>query len=263
MDPYLEAPDLWPDVHARLIGRIGAMLTPKLRPRYFAKVESRTYLPDIDDPAMHLIIPDVQVLERLQRGRAAWDQWHPENGGAVAEAIDVTDLLIEELRESLIEIHDANTRQLVTVIEIVSPTNKVTGAAGTDSLIRKHHDCVAAGVNWLEIDLLRFGERPTAPRVLEKYTYRVFRDWQLPDKKRRRQAWPWNLRDPIPIVGVPLRPEDGEVALDLQRAMVTTYEEAGYDMMVDYTQPPPQPAMSAEDAAWVQQILNADDLSPR
>jgi len=36
MDPYLETPDLWADVHHGLIGQIQAALTPRIKPHYVA-----------------------------------------------------------------------------------------------------------------------------------------------------------------------------------------------------------------------------------
>lgn len=43
MDPYLEHPDLWPDVHHRLIVTLADYLVPRLRPRYYVSIEQRTY----------------------------------------------------------------------------------------------------------------------------------------------------------------------------------------------------------------------------
>jgi hypothetical protein len=50
MDPYLENPQLWPDVHHGLISDIQAELNRGLRPRYVARVELRVYISDDDDP---------------------------------------------------------------------------------------------------------------------------------------------------------------------------------------------------------------------
>ena len=36
MDPYLEAPHMWEDFHARLANEVSDQLTPRLRPRYIA-----------------------------------------------------------------------------------------------------------------------------------------------------------------------------------------------------------------------------------
>ena len=261
MDPYLESPRLWPDLHQRLIGRLGAALTPRLRPSYYALVESRTYIPDADDAALHVIEPDLQLLERSAASRRTRAQPTNAAGGlAVAEAVDVTDLFPEELTEHYLAVIDARTRDLVTVIELVSPSNKVRGSAGRRSIVAKHADCAAAGVNWLEIDLLRGGERVTVPRSFETYAYRVLRDQQTTGSTRRRQAWPFALSEVAPVIGVPLRAMDGEVPLDVQAALDATYEDAGYDLMVDYAADPPAPPLSAEDAAWADAVLREAKL---
>src|SRR4051812_23312514 len=90
MDPYLEAPDLWPDVHARLIAQIAEQLTPKLRPRYVARVELRTFMFQPDDPASELyVIPDARIVE--SRVRTPDPQSAAGRGGAaVAEAVIAT-----------------------------------------------------------------------------------------------------------------------------------------------------------------------------
>src|ERR1700722_3282779 len=93
MDPYLEDPDLWPDVHASLIAGIRELLAPQLRPRYVARVEQRTLLFDPDEPADELqVVPDVRVVEHRRRH-------HVSRGGGTAVAVktamplDVTGLV--------------------------------------------------------------------------------------------------------------------------------------------------------------------------
>ena len=39
MDPWLESPSLWPDVHNRLIAAISDALTPLVAPRYYIALE--------------------------------------------------------------------------------------------------------------------------------------------------------------------------------------------------------------------------------
>ncbi|MGC1274981.1 MAG: DUF4058 family protein, partial [Planctomycetaceae bacterium] len=62
------------------------------------------------------------------------------------------------------------------------------------------------------------------------------------------------LRDPLLKIPVPLREEDPEIPLDLAAALAATYEIAAYDLSIDYTQPPPPPELSSEDAAWVRGV---------
>lgn len=60
MNPYLEHPELWPEVHHRLITAIAIALGPSLRPKYRVAIEKRTYLSDVSDSVL-IGIPDVAV----------------------------------------------------------------------------------------------------------------------------------------------------------------------------------------------------------
>ena len=44
MDPYLEEPARWPDVHQRLITYLADALQPRVRPRYVARADKRTHV---------------------------------------------------------------------------------------------------------------------------------------------------------------------------------------------------------------------------
>src|SRR4030095_15443358 len=44
MDPYLEHPALWPDVHNRLIAALANDVSERVAPRYYVGLERRTYL---------------------------------------------------------------------------------------------------------------------------------------------------------------------------------------------------------------------------
>src|SRR5574341_1381419 len=74
MDPYLENPALWPDVHQRLITYIADALQPELRPNYLARIGERVYVAETG----RNIYPDVTLLGRPMRER------RPESAGAVA-----------------------------------------------------------------------------------------------------------------------------------------------------------------------------------
>ncbi|MBM3224876.1 MAG: DUF4058 family protein [Candidatus Tectomicrobia bacterium] len=49
MDPYLEQPQLWPDVHASFIVYLREYLRPLLRPHYLVSIEARVFVegPDL------------------------------------------------------------------------------------------------------------------------------------------------------------------------------------------------------------------------
>ena len=71
MDPYLENPGLWPDVHHTLISGYRDFLAAQLRPKYVVRVEERTYMADESDAALALQvrIPDVEVASSAGMGR--------------------------------------------------------------------------------------------------------------------------------------------------------------------------------------------------
>jgi len=77
MDPYLEHPALWPDVHNSLIAAIRDELTPMVVPRYYVGLERRAYLLKPDD-VVFIGRPDITVIaDRNQKQRpfairAAW-----------------------------------------------------------------------------------------------------------------------------------------------------------------------------------------------
>jgi Protein of unknown function (DUF4058) len=60
MDPYLEAPNVWPDVRTRLMNIIAEQLTPLLVPKYLAELETQMVI-DRLDADLHIVLPDVSV----------------------------------------------------------------------------------------------------------------------------------------------------------------------------------------------------------
>lgn len=47
-----------------------------------------------------------------------------------------------------------------------------------------------------------------------------------------------------------------DVPLNLSQVMADIYDEAAYDLSIDYTQPPPPPYLSQTDARWVRELLS-------
>ncbi len=248
MDPYLEHPARWADVHHSMISTIRRMLTERLRPRYFVTVEERVYISNEEDTGRSVIVPDLRVTRRPGRVRPAV----PAVATAtVVEPIEL-ELLDDEIHEARLEVLDSEYRQVTAVIEVVSPTHKVWGAAGRESYARKRAEVSASPAHFVEIDLLRAGTPMYAKEMFSPHEYLVHVS-RVSRPKRRHQFWPIRLDQRLPVVFVPLRGGDADVELDLQAALDATYDEAGYDLVVDYRRDP-VPPLAEEWAEWARAI---------
>ena len=246
MDPYLEHPALWPDVHNSLIAAIRDTISPRLAPKYYVRLERRTYLLTPDDIAF-IGWPDLAVLPgpeyELPRRHTL----------PLAEAgvVEVTLAMPEEVGESYLEVHEVTTGRVVTVLELLSPANKLY-PKGRAEYEQKRYDIAHSRTNLVEIDLLRAGEpMPTQGRRVESdYRIVVSRATTRP----RAHLYPFNLRDPIPAFSLPLLPDDEEATVELGVIFHALYERASYDMSLDYSQPP-VPPLREEDAAWAREQI--------
>ena len=269
MNPYLEDAELWPDVHLNLISEVMAQLQPALRPRYVARVEQRTFTFDIDDPASLLyVVPDVRVVRRTTpaptNGRASDASTGGGAGGAaVAERVDVTHEVLPVARHRFIELRDTASREVVTVIEVVSPSNKLPGA-GLRAFREKREDVHRSGTNWVEIDLLRGRRTFRPPPRIGEPAYLIFSDElraaEDGEPERRQFVTPIELRQRLPVVPIPLRAGEEPVPLDLQNVLDVAYDRADYDGSVDYAADPPAPPLLADDATWLDALLREKGL---
>ena len=156
MDPYLEEPSQWPGVHQRLITYMADAMQPRIRPRYHVLIGERVY---IAEPPQSFY-PDVTLLQYpAQRAPA-------DSGVAVAEPDTPTavgNYLDAAQRQPFIEIVHADTGTVVTIIEVLSPSNKI--GAGREEYLRKQERILSSGTHLVEIDLLRVGStRWRAPK---------------------------------------------------------------------------------------------------
>jgi len=252
MDPYLEQPQLWPDVHASLIAAIRDQLQQQIVPRYTAIITPYMAFESLEITPVRVAIPDVAVLEH---------DWAARSPAAVAIAEAPLTMRAEmeiPTRYGRIEVRTVADNVLVTAIELLSPANKRPGQAGADAYEKKRQELFKSSAHLLEIDLLRAGQRPRLSRPLPNAPYFVF----LSRVQRRPEVatWPLSLRAAIPVVPVPLRAPDPDVPLDLTAAIRQIYRNARYDVQVDYRLPPPHPELSADDAAWLDAHLHAVGL---
>jgi hypothetical protein len=251
MDPYLESPLLWPDVHHELISEIRAALNPRLRPRYVARVELRVYISDDDDPGREALVPDLPV-ERSPRKKGS-KQPKMAMTPTVTEPVLVPTLMDEEIEEAFLKILRVESEELVTLIEVLSPTNKIRGSRGRASFMSKRHEIMNTEIHWVEIDLLRAGvPSVTDPPLHPPSDYRIL--VSRSDERTRTRYWPVGVREALPVISIPLRGKDPEVPLDLGAVFRTVYDRAAYDVSVGYRKPP-RPPLEVEGAKWARELL--------
>jgi hypothetical protein len=156
MDPYLE--QYWRDVHHSLCTYARDALQPQLRPALIAQIDERLIVESTiaDDGA---IFPDVKVSQQNQRLQPAGDDALDLEGAiAVAEPPLLISAPPETPTEGFINIVDpSHGNRLVTVIELLSPSNKLPGE-GNKQYRQKQLELKTAGVSLVEIDLIRIGE---------------------------------------------------------------------------------------------------------
>src|SRR4051812_40843095 len=171
MDPFLEHPGLWPDVHHRIISVAGEMLGGQLRPKYYVRIEERVYISDETDPGRSTIVPDLRIAVGAGKEFSAF----PVGGVAAPEVepIVLTTLIEDEIHEAHLEIIDREHHLVVTVIEVVSPTNKVAGSRGRASFEQKRREVMSSPSHWVEIDLLRGGVPLRAREAIPPCEYLV------------------------------------------------------------------------------------------
>jgi len=245
MDPYLEG-SLWMSVHTQLSVEIARQLTPKLLPRYAALTPERFVFDTFEDIGISEgnVLPDVGVLRSGLPGASP-------SATAIADApLRLATEMPTAIPHVTIEIRDTANRELVAVIEVLSPTNK-RGEGRVEYLVKRRRVLLSTA-HLMEIDLLRTGQRVPMRQPLPPAPYFIFLSREL--RRPLTEVWPIPLDQRLPTVPVPLRGDDPDVSLDLQQALTDVYDSFGYKMLTNYTQPP-EPPLSAEQAAWVDERL--------
>lgn len=247
MDPYLEG-YLWPDVHHDLASKIRQQLTPQLRPNYVARIEVRFVTDEEPTAEIGIMYPDVEIV----RPKSPTTVSPSSSPGQMTTTVvppapfELPLLPAMSVRVATVEIRDVAHNELVTSIEILSPVNK--RGVGLAGYLKKRGRLIQHGVHLLEIDLLRRGQRALKQPTIPTSAYRLT---LTRAGAYKAEIWPLALADPLPLLPVPLRPPDAEIVLDLGTALTAVYEAAAYDLTIDYTIPPPPPALSDPDAEWL------------
>ena len=208
MNPYLERPHLWRDFHNALIAALAADIGPRLPHKYRADLKQRT------------------EVEYLCGQAESMTRKAPTPSLEETNAVRV--LMPREVKVTWLQVEAAPDREVVTVIEVLSPTNKAPGT-GRYRYLRKREAITARYVNLVEIDLLRGGQPMPLETSLPDSDYRILvcRGLEHPSAL----LYPFTVQQAIPKFTLPLLSEDEEYApeVDLGAIVDRLHHTARYN----------------------------------
>jgi hypothetical protein len=256
MNPWLES--YWGDIHTRLTAYACDAIQRQLPSSLLAHVEEYLAVEEKIDNQIgtRRISPDIVVREREARGV----ELEHASSVALLDEPDSEPVKFRRVgeRQTLryIRIIDLKkNHRVVTAIEFISPANKT--AAGRTQYCRKQDELIDGEVNLVEIDLLRSGLWVIASDYMNypisyKAPYRicVTRASEILDG----EAYQATFARPLPNVRIPLRVEDTDVILPLQKLLNQSYENGRYGDLLDYNEPPEIP-LDEESDMWVRSHL--------
>jgi hypothetical protein len=246
MDPYLESK--WPEVHASLIVYARNQLNQQLPDDLQANIEENLAV-RVEDDDSHSIRPDVNVAEDREFSTPATQA----SNIAVAQPLVLARPPHPERHVEIVN----QAGRVITAIEFVSPWNKV-GILAREKYARKQLDYLAAGLNLVEIDLVRQGGYVLAAPLEDlpedqrtPYLICVYRD----TKPHQFEVYRAPLQEPLPNIRIPLRPGEPDVVLQLQPLIDACYRDGRYHR-INY-QVDPKPKFDEQHARWIDSLLRA------
>jgi Protein of unknown function (DUF4058) len=245
MNPFLEQDAFWQDFHLEFLPAIRERLVAQVRPKYIVMFDEHAYVQETLPERRRLLGRADVSLARAPKPRA-----RATAGVGLLEAPTQVRIPVQDVRRvPFLEVRDRLGRELITVLELLSPANK-RGGADREQYMAKREQLLSTAVHFLEIDLLRGGRRmPLENRRACDYSVLVSRAEDRP----RAGFWPIRLRQRLPVIPVPLQPKDPDARIDLQEVLHHVYDAAGYADFIYAVRPDPQ--LSAKDATWARAFV--------
>jgi hypothetical protein len=248
MDPYLEDPAIWPDFHATFINYWREALATLLPDHYDVRIGERVSLVQVSPERLKRIGPDVSIT----RGTAPASKPSTSAGIATLEPVTIPNLLEQENREVFIEIVRRRDRKLVTVLELLSPANKVEPGRGL--YLAKRNAVLLQDVHLFELDLLLGGHRLPLEEPLPTGDHYAL--VSRADRRPNCDVYAWTIEQRLPVLPVPLKAPDPDIVVDLDAVFATTYERGRYGRSLDYEAPPEIP-LEGDLRTWIAERAKA------
>jgi hypothetical protein len=246
MDPYTETRHLWKGIHTQLLGELSVhQLPPLLAPAYYVDAE-----PSLQIRQERGVYPDVQIVAKRKLAEA------PAAGVGLAVAEPTATITVlpedegEDDEETAIFIREAGSERLVTVIELLSYSNKTAGAEKRARYLLKRRQLLQQGIHLVEVDLLRWGQRVVATLPAQPYHILVSRA----DEQPQTRVWSFGFDTPTPTTPLPLIGPEEHAPLPLQEAYTTVYRARNFHVRLGY-QVDPEPPLTEEERSFIQNVL--------
>jgi hypothetical protein len=231
MNPYFEQADDWPDFHSEFLVTLRRQLDPRIGPGYIIQLEKHAYIHELPPEPRRLL--GRHDLSMIRTGAPAEVQ---------LPALDVE-------RVAFLEVRDRQGRELVTVIELLSPSDKRPGDDRSQYLA-KRREILRSPAQLVEIDHLRgWTPMPAEDRPEGDYSVLISRA----ERRPAAEFWPIRLRDRLPMIPIPLKPADQDGRIDLQDVLHQAYDGPGYEKFI--YDGAPEPPLRAEDAEWASRFI--------
>ena len=246
MDPYLEISGDWRDFHARFLNGCADAIAERLPRNYVARIEERFQILEYPQDIEQHRYPDVSISQtRPSRAPASSTE-------AIAtlepEVMRLITTIVEEVKERWIEIRRGPDWTPVTIIELLSPTNKQ--GHGYDKYQYKRVSLIDRPIHLVELDFLTGGHRPPMERPLRGDYHALI---SRTERRPMADVYSWSIRDRLPTIPIPLLAPDRDVPLDLAAIFATVYQRGQYERSIDYTAPLSLP-ISATDRGWAENL---------
>lgn len=251
LDPFLEDQGYWREFHANFLINLQFALADHLPDDYEVRVEERLSLVyEHDDTRDRDILPDAVILRTAHPSR----QRSASSATATLEPVllALPDYHQEQVIEKRLVVRDFPNRDLVTAIELLSPSNKQP--PGDRFYEEKRLDLIHQQVHLVELGLLIDGERLAMKDELPSGHYFAF--VSRVERRFLSDRYAWTIRDPLPRIPIPLKAPDPDVPLDLAAIFQTSYERARWGRSIDYAAPLKLP-LSQEDRAWAESLARS------
>jgi hypothetical protein len=145
MNPYVEQDAFWQDFHLAFLPAIRGRLVAQVRPKYIVMLDEHLYVQELPPEPRRLVGRGDVSLAAAPQPRA-----EEAAGVGILEAPTQVHIPVQEVRRvPFLEVRDRLGRELITVLELLSPANK-RGGADREQYVAKREQLLQSSAHFVE-----------------------------------------------------------------------------------------------------------------